>query len=284
MAVNKVVYGDKTRVDLTNDSVTPDTLAEGATAHDASGAQITGTMKSGGGASVQSDWNQTDETAADFIKNKPFGDELTELMPVTEMTAVTDEGLGVPLVYLDVSLFADIPLALQVTFNGIKYECVVSAFGGAYAYGNLGLFEDMPDTGEPFLIIAALGDGFATIVVPQEGSFSAGIESIRRQKINPQFVDSSVIFYVDPNEEIAFMYTDRTLTTKATREDIISVGNRTILIDFMTNGVHVFRSSVAFLTTPEFAQMTTGYCELMIHTNQGNNVGTATLYTAEYTP
>lgn len=26
------------------------------------------------GASVQSDWNQTDETAADFIKNKPFGE------------------------------------------------------------------------------------------------------------------------------------------------------------------------------------------------------------------
>jgi hypothetical protein len=28
----------------------------------------------GGGASVQPDWNQTDETAADFIKNKPFGE------------------------------------------------------------------------------------------------------------------------------------------------------------------------------------------------------------------
>ena len=199
------------------------------------------------------------------------------------MTAVTDEGFGFPLVYLDVSLFADIPLALQVTFNGIKYECVVSAIeGGVYAYGNLGLLQDMPDTGEPFLIVAALGDGFATIVVPQEGSFSAGIESIRKQKINPQFVDSSVIFYVDLNEEIAFMYTDRTLTTKATREDIISVGNRTILIDFMMNGVHIFRSYVACLTTPEFAQTT--YCELMIHTKQGNNVGIKTLYTAEYTP
>ncbi len=48
MAVNKVVYntesGAKTLIDLTNDSVTPETLAEGATAHDASGEQITGTM------------------------------------------------------------------------------------------------------------------------------------------------------------------------------------------------------------------------------------------------
>lgn len=31
-----------------------------------------GSSGGGGGASVQSDWNQTDETAADFIKNKPF--------------------------------------------------------------------------------------------------------------------------------------------------------------------------------------------------------------------
>lgn len=75
MAVSKVELANgEVLVDLTNDSVTPDTLAEGATAHDASGARITGTMKGGGGGvSVQADWNQTDETAADFIKNKPFG-------------------------------------------------------------------------------------------------------------------------------------------------------------------------------------------------------------------
>ena len=49
MAVNKVVYNGETLVDLTNDSVTPETLAEGVTAHDASGAVIVGTMSAGGG-------------------------------------------------------------------------------------------------------------------------------------------------------------------------------------------------------------------------------------------
>lgn len=44
MGVNKVEYGGQTLVDLTNDSVTPDTLPEGVTAHDASGEQIVGTM------------------------------------------------------------------------------------------------------------------------------------------------------------------------------------------------------------------------------------------------
>ena len=42
MAVNKVEYGGETIIDLTNDSVTPRTLLQGATAHDASGEQIEG--------------------------------------------------------------------------------------------------------------------------------------------------------------------------------------------------------------------------------------------------
>ena len=41
--INKVVINDTTLLDLTEDSVTPKTLVEGATAHDKSGAAITGT-------------------------------------------------------------------------------------------------------------------------------------------------------------------------------------------------------------------------------------------------
>lgn len=44
MAVNKVTYGGETLIDLTGDTVTADTLAKGVTAHDASGAEIIGTM------------------------------------------------------------------------------------------------------------------------------------------------------------------------------------------------------------------------------------------------
>ena len=52
MAVNKVVYGTTVLVDLTKDTVTPDKLLKGATAHDASGQPITGTLEAGsGGAS-----------------------------------------------------------------------------------------------------------------------------------------------------------------------------------------------------------------------------------------
>lgn len=49
MAVNKVLYGGNTLIDLTNDTVTADTLAEGATAHDRTGNVIRGTATFGGG-------------------------------------------------------------------------------------------------------------------------------------------------------------------------------------------------------------------------------------------
>lgn len=42
MAINKVVYGSQTLIDLTADTVTESTLLKGATAHDASGETIEG--------------------------------------------------------------------------------------------------------------------------------------------------------------------------------------------------------------------------------------------------
>lgn len=51
-AYNKIVYAGRTLVDLTSDTVTPARLAKGTTAHDASGAKITGTASLSSGASA----------------------------------------------------------------------------------------------------------------------------------------------------------------------------------------------------------------------------------------
>ena len=64
MAVNKVVYGTTVLVDLTEDTVTADKLLKGATAHDASGELITGTMKAG------IDTSDATATANDIAKDK----------------------------------------------------------------------------------------------------------------------------------------------------------------------------------------------------------------------
>ena len=78
MAINKVVYGSQTLIDLTADTVTADQLAEGVTAHDKSGAQITGTSTK--------DVDSTDATAAEaeILTGKTAyarGAKLTGTMP-----------------------------------------------------------------------------------------------------------------------------------------------------------------------------------------------------------
>lgn len=44
MEKNKIIYGGKVLLDLTNDTVSSDTLIEGITAHDKSGQIITGKL------------------------------------------------------------------------------------------------------------------------------------------------------------------------------------------------------------------------------------------------
>ena len=52
MAVNKVEVNGETKLDLTQDTVTPETLLSGATAHNAAGEPITGTAESGSDISL----------------------------------------------------------------------------------------------------------------------------------------------------------------------------------------------------------------------------------------
>lgn len=76
--VNKVIIGKEVKLDLTADSVTPDKLAAGITAHDKTGAPITGTSTK--------DVDSTDATAAvaEVLDGKTFyarGAKLTGTMP-----------------------------------------------------------------------------------------------------------------------------------------------------------------------------------------------------------
>lgn len=47
MAINKIQYGNTVLIDLTSDTVTADKLMQGYTAHDRTGALITGTATGG---------------------------------------------------------------------------------------------------------------------------------------------------------------------------------------------------------------------------------------------
>lgn len=65
--INKVVYGTSTLIDLTEDTITPETLAAGITAHDASGKKIVGiaNMNNGYNEIVFTSTNDTNYTWTD---------------------------------------------------------------------------------------------------------------------------------------------------------------------------------------------------------------------------
>lgn len=76
--VNKVVYGGQTLIDLTSDTITAADLAEGITAHDKSGATITGTN------TYDSDTSDDTAVASEILATKTAharGTALTGTMP-----------------------------------------------------------------------------------------------------------------------------------------------------------------------------------------------------------
>ena len=76
--VNKVVYGNTTLIDLTADTITPSDLASGVTAHDKSGAPITGSN------TYDADTSDADAVAAEILAIKTAyvnGSKVTGTMP-----------------------------------------------------------------------------------------------------------------------------------------------------------------------------------------------------------
>ncbi len=100
--INKVIYGGKTLIDLTGDTISADKLLAGITAHDKSGAPITG--------SCAFDVDSTDATAAvaEILLGKTAyarGQKLTGTMPnkgsVTREIATADQEATIPQGYHD---------------------------------------------------------------------------------------------------------------------------------------------------------------------------------------
>ena len=150
MAISKVVYDGNTLIDLTSDSVNASNLSKGTTAHNAAGEQIVGTFEQ-----VQSDWNQNDETAVDYVKNRPFYTKNpVETVLVEESTvsfAEAHEGIyGAEILPMFLATTGE---TYTVYWDGTAYECICVNHMGYPVLGNLSIAFGGGDTGEPFAIM-----------------------------------------------------------------------------------------------------------------------------------
>ena len=72
MAINKVVYGNSTLIDLTSDTVEEGALLSGYTAHDRSGSAISGTV----GTMTQEEATAGTSTTGKLISAKVLNDTI----------------------------------------------------------------------------------------------------------------------------------------------------------------------------------------------------------------
>ena len=176
-------------------------------------------MASGGG--VQSDWNQMDETAADFIKNKPFGDELIEVIPETEVVGEPNEDSGGMFVTeFDPTLYVVAPDTLIVCFDGVQYICPkISVYNEAY-YGNIGVFGEA-DTGEPF-VMCLIPNVLWMCILPDGEPHSVSISEFATNPIDPKYIpiQATPIFYINNAEQK--IYNDIYATDMTTRQQLTS--------------------------------------------------------------
>lgn len=145
---------------------------------------IAETQGGGGGASVQSDWNQTDETAADFIKNKPFYDNRVETVIIEEAEYVPDSSGMVFYSEELVSILSDTIYNVYWDDSAI-YQLLPTMQEGVMILGDIN-FETYP-----FAIFAIGGFGTAggfNDTLPHKVKVTAKIGNV--QKIDASLISS----------------------------------------------------------------------------------------------
>lgn len=109
-----------------------------------------------GGGGVQPNWNQNDETAADYVKNRPFytGNPVeTVLVEESTVSFIDIQAGGVYGATFTSMFLATVGETYKIHWDGSVYECTCTDLDGTLVLGNLSIFDEGADTGEPFLMM-----------------------------------------------------------------------------------------------------------------------------------
>ena len=98
---------------------------------------------------VQPDWNQNDETAADYVKNRPFYTDAVETVLVEESTVSFEGGFS----EFQSTFEATVGETYKVYWDGTAYECPCVDIENNLCIGNPSILGKGSDTGEPFVMV-----------------------------------------------------------------------------------------------------------------------------------
>ena len=132
--INKLVVGNETKFDLTADTVTEDKLLKGATAHDKSGAPITGTC------TFDADTQDATAAVAEILEGKTAyarGTKLTGTMPnkgAISGTIATKDAYTIPMGFHDGSgtVSLDATESAKIVAGNIKRGITILGVEGTY--------------------------------------------------------------------------------------------------------------------------------------------------------
>ena len=133
--INKLVVGNETKFDLTADSVTPDKLLKNITAHDKSGAPITGTC------TYDADTQDATAAVAEILEGKTAyarGTKLTGTMPnkgAVSGTIATKEAYTIPMGFHDGSgtVSIDATESAKIVAGNIKSGVTILGVEGTFS-------------------------------------------------------------------------------------------------------------------------------------------------------
>ena len=125
---------------------------------------------------VQSDWNQNDSTAADYVKNRPFytGDSVETVLVEESTVSFINVSSNIYYGKIPTTVELTVGKTYKVSWDGAAYECDCVLVSGSPAIGNQSIISVGADTGEPFLI-SPLSDNSGTDIYTLDTSASHAI-------------------------------------------------------------------------------------------------------------